>query len=244
MDFGRRTTQKYSFKSPDVIELKKLGTLVSDTVKFRDRYGGLLYILKTKVEDGVLNTLVQFYDPLHHCFTFPDYQLVPTLEEYSYWMGLPVKDKVIFSGLEEDPSLKTISQALYLKESDLKGKLVNKGGILGINAKLLMEKASTLASVGNMVAFEAILALLIYGLVLFPNMDGVVDVHAIQIFLIGNPVPTLLGDAYHSIHYRTLKGCGEIVCCAPLLYKWFISHLPEVELAIILSLLDVIWVFA
>ena len=105
--------------------------------------------------------------------------------------------------MEEDPSLKAISQALYLKESDLKGKLVNKGGILGINAKFLMEKASTLASTKNMVAFEAILALLIYGLVLFPNMDGVVDVHAIQIFLIGNPVPTLLGDAYHSIHYRT-----------------------------------------
>ena len=83
MDFGRRTTHKYSFKSPDVVELKKLGALVSDTVKFRDRYGSLLYILNIKVEDGVLNTLVQFYDPLHHCFTFPDYQLLPTLEEYS-----------------------------------------------------------------------------------------------------------------------------------------------------------------
>ena len=82
------------------------------------------------MEDGVLNTLVQFYDHLHHCFTYPDYQLVPTLEEYSYWMGLPVKDKVIFSGLEEDPSLKAISQALYLKESDLKGKLVTKGVFL------------------------------------------------------------------------------------------------------------------
>ena len=90
-----------------------------------------------------------------------------------------------------------------------------------------MEKASTLVSVKDMVAFETILALLIYGLVLFPNMEGVVDVHAIWIFLIGNPVPTLLGDAYHSIHHRTSKGGGEIVCYAPLLYKWFISHLPK-----------------
>ena len=24
-------------------------------------------------EEGCLETLVQFYDPLYHCFTFPDY---------------------------------------------------------------------------------------------------------------------------------------------------------------------------
>ena len=227
MDFGRRKTQKYTFKSPKLDELRKLVSLVVDPEKFKSKYGDLLYLLRINMKDEILATLVQFYDPLYHCFTFPDYQLVPTLEEYSYWMGLHVKDKVIFSGTEEDPSVKAISHALYLNESDLKGKLVNKGGILGINAKFLMEKASTLASVRNMVSFEAILALFIYGLALFPNMEGVVDVHAIQIFLIGNPVPTLLGDAYHSIHHRTSKGGGEIVCCAPLLYKWFISHLPK-----------------
>ena len=40
-------------------------------------------------------------------------------------------------------------------------------------------------------------------------------------------MPTLLGDTYHSIHYRTLKEGGTIVCCVPLLYKWFVSHLPK-----------------
>ena len=50
--------------------------------------------------------------------------------------------------------------------------------------------------------------------------------NAIKIFLSKNPVPTLLADTYHSIHHRTIKGYGVIVCCAPLLYKWFISHLP------------------
>ena len=135
MDFGRRKTQKYTFKSPKLDELRKLVSLVVDPEKFKSKYGDLLCLLRTNMKDGILATLVQFYDPLYHCFTFPDYQLVPTLEEYSYWMGLPVKDKVIFSGMEEDPSIKIISQALYLNESDLKGKLVNKGGILSINAK-------------------------------------------------------------------------------------------------------------
>ena len=78
-----------------------------------------------------------------------------------------------------------------------------------------------------MVAFEAILALLLYGLVLFPNVPNFVDINAIRIFLIGNPVPTLLGDTYFSIHHRNRQGDGTIVCCVPLLFKWIVSHLPK-----------------
>ncbi|KAI5438066.1 hypothetical protein KIW84_023979 [Lathyrus oleraceus] len=54
-------------------------------------------------------------------------------------------------------------------------------------------------------AFEAIFVLLIYGLALFPNIDGFIDVNAIRIFLIGNLVPTLLGDMYFSLHLRNSK---------------------------------------
>ena len=75
--------------------------------------------------------------------------------------------------------------------------------------------------------FEAIFVLLIYGLVLFPNTDKFVDVNAIRIFSTLNPVPTLLGDTYFSLHMRNAKGGGAIVCCLPLLYKWLISHLPQ-----------------
>ena len=84
-----------------------------------------------------------------------------------------------------------------------------------------------IAQAGSMDAFEAIFVMLIYGLALFPNIDDFVDVNAIRIFLIGNPVPTLLGDMYFSLNLRNSKGGGTIVCCIPLLYKWFISHLPQ-----------------
>ena len=76
-------------------------------------------------------------------------------------------------------------------------------------------------------AFEEIVALLIYGLVLFPNADQLVDVSIIQVFLSRNPVPTLLGDILHSLHARTLKRRGTLQCCTPLLARWFISHLPR-----------------
>jgi hypothetical protein len=108
--------------------MRKLGSLVSDPEKFRGRYGRLLSILKTDVEEGVLNTLVQFYDPLYHCFTFLDYQLVFTLEEYSYLVGLPVSDKVPFSGLEEVPKPLAIATTLHLKTMDITTNLTSRGG--------------------------------------------------------------------------------------------------------------------
>ena len=80
----------------------------------------------------------------------------------------------------------------------------------------------------NVDAFESIVALLIYGIVLFPNIDNFVDMNAIQIFLTQNPVPTLLADdTFLSIHDCTNKGHGVIICCTPLLQTWFTSHLPR-----------------
>jgi hypothetical protein len=254
MDLEKRNTKKYNFKCPDLTKLRKLGSLVSDPADFRGRYGKLLSILKTNVEEGILNTLVQFYDPLYHFFTFPDYQLVPTLEEYSYWVGLPVFDKVPFSGLEGVPKSSVIATDFHLKTSDIVANITSKGGFQGLTSRFLFGKAFTFAEAGSTDTFEAILALLIYRLVLFPNVDFFVDINAIQIFLTGNPVPTLLADAYHSIHHRTQKGNGTIICCTPLLYRWFISHLPRSNLfkenpdklkwpqrLIPLTLADIVW---
>jgi len=91
----------------------------------------------------------------------------------------------------------------------------------------LYKKAALFDEMRSADAFDSILALLIYGLVLFPNLDNFVDINAIHIFLSKNHVPTLLADTYHSIHERTLAGRGTIICCAPLLYKWIIYHLPR-----------------
>ncbi|XP_050919137.1 uncharacterized protein LOC127136643 [Lathyrus oleraceus] len=226
MDFGRRRTQKYTSKSHRLEDIRELGDLVADPIGVKDRYGRLLSLLKTNMTNGILATLVQFYDPLYHCFTFSDYQLMPTLKEYSYLLGLPISDQIPFSGLKEIPKVKVISEATHLKMSDIKAHMITKGGILGLPTKFLMDKARYFASMKSMDAFKAILALLIYGLFLFPNVDNFV-VNAIKIFLMGNPVPTLLADTYHSIHIRNSYSGGMIICCVPLLYKWLISHLPQ-----------------
>jgi hypothetical protein len=182
-----------------------------DPLDFKQRHGKLLSVLSADVVEGLLSMLVQFYDPLYRCFTFPDYQLVPTLEEYAHLLGIPVSDKVPFSGLEEIPRSHIIVESLHLKKSEIDAHLVKKGGILGLTSEFLIGKAIVFSQAGSMDAFEAILVFVIYGLALFPNIDDFVDVNAIRIFLIGNPVLTLLGDMYFSLHLRNSKDSGTIV---------------------------------
>ncbi|KAL5130437.1 hypothetical protein HKD37_12G033502 [Glycine soja] len=227
MDIPLRSTRKYLFKKTDLLRLRELASLVSDPVDFQAHHGKLLRILRVDVEEGCLETLVQFYDPLYHCFTFPDYQLVPTLEEYSYLVGLPVPDKIPFHGFEPTPKPSDIAAALHLKTSIIQANLTSKGGLQGLPTHFLYQQASIFAEAASILAFHSILALLIYGLLLFPNIDNFIDINAIKIFLTKNPVPTLLADTYHSIHDRTQAGRGTISCCAPLLYQWFTFHLPQ-----------------
>jgi len=89
----------------------------------------------------------------------------------------------------------------------------------------LQRKAKEFAEKREWLAFNSLVAVLIYGLVLFPSVPNFVDSDAVHIFMGKNPVPTLLADTYYIIHskYGTKK---SINCCLPLLYKWFLSHLP------------------
>ena len=59
--------------------------------------------------------LFQFFDPKQHCFTFPDYQLVPTMEEFSQLLGIPILDKLPFNCIERDLRPEEIARALHLQ---------------------------------------------------------------------------------------------------------------------------------
>jgi hypothetical protein len=222
-----RRTHRYGFKELDLESLRKLARRLKDPYHFRREYGCLVDILMTKVDEGLLNTLIQFYDPMYHDFTFPDFQLFPTLEEYSDWVGLHVLNEVPFHGLELTPKISALAKALHLEIADIKDKFIPRAGLQCLSYNFLYQKATTCLDRSKIDAFESILALLIYGIVLFPNVNDFVDMKAIQIFLTQNPVPILLADTYVSIHERTGKGKGTIICCAPLLHMWITSHFPR-----------------
>lgn len=147
--------------------------------------------------------------------------------EFSQILGVPILDRVPFTNLEATQKPEVVAATLHLKRANIVSSWGTKSGVEGLSTKFLLEKAQKFLDAISYYAFKEIVALLIYNLVLFPNPDGFIDVHAIKIFLTHNPVPTLLGDILHSLHIRTIMHRGTLMICIPLLHGWFISHLPR-----------------
>src|SRR3954470_3777616 len=93
--------------------LKILCDSVSGAHVLSESLNRLISLVRTKVDETLLNTMIRFYDPLLHCFTYRDFQLVPTLEEFSFILGLPVLDQMPYTGEEEAPKLEDVAAALH-----------------------------------------------------------------------------------------------------------------------------------
>ena len=93
----------------------------------------------------------------------------------------------------------------------MKGHWETRSGVKGFLAKFMFEKAQDCWNSLDLQAFEEIVALLVYGLVLFPNPDQLIDVNAVKIFISRNPVPTLLGDILNSFYTRTMRKRGVLM---------------------------------
>ncbi|KAH1213792.1 hypothetical protein GmHk_14G041679 [Glycine max] len=94
----------------------------------------------------------------------------------------------------------------------------------------LEDKARGMANQGDWVPFMDVLALLIFGVVLFPNVDGLVDLAAIDAFLAyhhskESPVVAVLADLFDTFDRRCEKSSARIICCLPALCVWLVSHL-------------------
>ncbi|XP_058722458.1 uncharacterized protein LOC131594367 [Vicia villosa] len=142
-------------------------------------------------------------------------------------MGYSLEKGNPFRGIGQVPAPKTIAKVLNIDIS----KIEKKGAlqVQGFSRKYLEKKAQDLVGENQWDAFIDVLALIIYGIVLFPNMENFVDMAAISVFLgykqhNANPVPAVLADVYYTHHVRVQKKRGMIVCCLPVLYTWLISH--------------------
>ncbi|XP_058726219.1 uncharacterized protein LOC131597545 [Vicia villosa] len=118
----------------------------------------------------------------------------------------------------EVPSSDQLASALYLSQSWVKANFESKVNRSGISLECLLKEAHDVADKGAWRGFNALLALCVYWIVLFPNIPKFVDINAIRIFMTGNPV---------HMPSRKHKDIGGVVnCCLPLLYMWFNSHMP------------------
>ncbi|KAL5170120.1 hypothetical protein HKD37_11G031879 [Glycine soja] len=219
-------------KGLDVTSLKELGRLMGPLQRqvFRKVYGKILDLTAEEVFTEAVISLAQYYDHPLRCFTFGDFQMVPTIEEFEEILGCPLggRKSYLFSGFL--PSLSKIAAVVGDSARELDRIKQTRNGVVGLPRKYLEGKARDMASQEKWGPFADILALLIFGVFLFPNMDGLVDLAAIDAFLAyhhskESPVVAILADLFDTFDRRCEKNSARIVCCLPALCVWLVSHL-------------------
>nr|KYP38416.1 hypothetical protein KK1_040346 [Cajanus cajan] len=77
--------------------------------------------------------------------------------------------------------------------------------------------------------FNKTLALIFFGIILFPFHEKVIDHVAIDAFFAwdahsNSPIPAILADTLITINFCQQKSGKQIRCCNPLLYVWEYTH--------------------
>jgi len=77
-----------------------------------------------------------------------------------------------------------------------------------------------------------VLALTLYGIMLFTNVEDLVDYTAIDLFIASktraeNPVPAILADVYIVFQLYYDMGKRKLMCCLPVFYVWILSRIGE-----------------
>jgi len=82
--------------------------------------------LEVEVQISAVTTLAQYYDPLLKRFTFQDFQLVPTIEEFEKILDLVVEGKVPYKYFEQHSYVPTLAEFLKLHPKELESGLVER----------------------------------------------------------------------------------------------------------------------
>ena len=219
-------------KNLEVTSLQELGQLMGQLQwqAFHKAYGKICDLATVEVSMEAIASLTQYYDQPLRCFTFEDFQLVSTVKEFEEILGCPLggRKPYLFSGFY--PSTARITKVVKISAQELDRAKQNRNGVVGVPRKCLEEKANALANQGEWASFIKILALLIFGVALFPNVERLVDLVAIDAFLAFHNskeslVVAILANMYDTFDQRCEKSGAKIVCCTPALYVWLVSHL-------------------
>ncbi|KAI5388389.1 hypothetical protein KIW84_074182 [Lathyrus oleraceus] len=165
-----------------------------------------------------VDTLLALSSKITHYF-----HLASTIEEYEKLLGWYVKDHPPFTKLGKLLMPESVAEALHLSIEEVPLGI----GPRGFSRKFLEDKEWALEKEGKWVPFNAILALLIYEVILFPNDDDYINHSIITVFVSRNPVPTLVSDVHYCLHTMHEKRKGVVLSCVSLLYTWILSHMPQ-----------------
>ncbi|KAG8474778.1 hypothetical protein CXB51_031701 [Gossypium anomalum] len=169
-------------------ELRDIWAQWDDEAKqlFYQNYRDLPYLLDIKVDEHLFRAMVQFWNPAYSCFTFGEVDLVPILEEYTTLLRCPKSQ-----GMSEQWAVARIQQ-----KGD--GKCIPWVSLRDLILAHLDVKRRV-----------DVLALSIYGLVIFPKAIGHIDEAVVDLFdRLGKqntPVPAILAETF-----RSLNACRRV----------------------------------
>ena len=203
-------------------EVNKLTTQFQNVDKdaFFRKYGRLMEIAKVEVLSPAVRALVHFWDPDYRCFSFGSIDLCPTVEEHGLLTEFPNDLYQIYSPLRSDKIIPELSKLLRISNLE---KFMEKNGV-GLKWKMLeLEKKSGVEE-------ERLIALGIFGLVLFPSQTGLVSLEAAAAYVDYentqiNPVAAILAETILTLNHCRKAGKGAMRCCTQLLYIWMVSHI-------------------
>ncbi|XP_052728596.1 uncharacterized protein LOC128195361 [Vigna angularis] len=206
---------------------KQLTTIKRET--FKKKYGNLLSLIEVEVHLPAITALAQYYDSPLRCFTFLDFQLAPTIEEFEHILGLPLEGTTPYQHLEHHASIATIAAIMKLQPQELEDKLVTRHQELGLTQGYLEQYLQHLADKERWETFMDVLALTIYGIVLFPRIEDFVDYTAIDVFVARkirseNPVTAVLAEVYGTMSFCHERKGKKILCCVSALYVWMTAR--------------------
>ena len=93
---------RVELKNLEVVILRKLGHRMDRAQRqsFNKVYGKIWDLVMIEVFVEAIASLTQYYDQSLRCFTFGDFQLAPTIEEFEGILGCPIggRKPYLFSG--------------------------------------------------------------------------------------------------------------------------------------------------
>ncbi|RDY11528.1 hypothetical protein CR513_03797, partial [Mucuna pruriens] len=176
---------------------------------FKGRYDNLLGIPEVEVQPTALSALTQYYDSLLRCFTFNDFQLAPTLEEYERLL---------------------VAKLLRVPELEIMKKKRNRNALERIQRIYLEEKATPAPEGRRLASFHR--RLWTPGLwdSSIPPSRNYIDMVVVDAFLAKkdkgeNTIIEVLANTDYTLNYCYEKNGKSLRCYTPLLYLWMTAHL-------------------
>ncbi|RDY05750.1 hypothetical protein CR513_10388, partial [Mucuna pruriens] len=189
------------------------------------KYGNLLSLKYNSWPcQHLLNTMIYLLG------AFQGFQLTPTLEEYERLIGIPCDKSppCLFRG--HYPSWALVARLLKVPKSEVLKLKKNQNGVEGIPKVALEERLQRLQKEEDWLAFVDVYELLVYGIMLFPQIERYVDLVAIDAFLKKqdreeHPIVAILANTYYTLDYCSKKNGKGLRCFTSLLFLWLTTYL-------------------